>query len=278
MENEEILKKAYEKIKYSIDENGCWNVTGGTYRDKSGYHKIIYKDKDGKRKWISAHRLSYIVNVGEIPSDRIICHNCDNNDCINPECLYLGTNKTNTQDMLIRKRYSDWSDRNGKREKLTEDEVLQIYSSNKSSYELADMYNIASNHARRIRNGSRCQNITKHNSKENVEKRRADRELKTEKQRLRKEGEELYRMFGAKKSKMLRYADKMIKANKWTEKDALDYFETGKTPEQERNRIKRLKYPGLSSSQRTKMQWLNQDVRDRTIKSMRETWAGKRMT
>ncbi len=57
-----------------------------------------------KKKNDLAHRASYRIHKGEIPEGMLVCHTCDNKRCTNPEHLFLGTYKDNTQDMHKKKR------------------------------------------------------------------------------------------------------------------------------------------------------------------------------
>jgi HNH endonuclease len=64
----------------TVDDNGCW-VWGQRLND-DGYGVLRV---DGK-PW-RAHRLSYILHVGEIPLGMDLDHLCRNRACINPDHL-----------------------------------------------------------------------------------------------------------------------------------------------------------------------------------------------
>lgn len=84
--------------KVSIREpKECWPWIGK--RDKDGYGKIrnYYKE-------VRAHRLSYELNIGDIPTGKVVCHSCDNPRCVNPSHLWVGTIGDNNRDMYQKGR------------------------------------------------------------------------------------------------------------------------------------------------------------------------------
>jgi predicted XRE-type DNA-binding protein len=73
---------------------------------------------------MAAHRLSFLIHKGEIPEGQFVLHRCDNRCCVNPEHLWLGTMKDNSQDMVAKKRHL-FGERQGGH-KLTEKHVRII--------------------------------------------------------------------------------------------------------------------------------------------------------
>jgi hypothetical protein len=92
--------------------DGCWIWHRGI--DKQGYGTLKCWGKVSK-----AHRVSWELHNGPIPDDLFVCHKCDNPPCVNPEHLFLGTNKDNCDDR----------DRKGRvNTVLTAEQVLEIRS------------------------------------------------------------------------------------------------------------------------------------------------------
>lgn len=85
----------YNRFKpYNLDK--CWEVKvnkGQRYpvRSLNGRHLLL-------------HRVSYVIFNGDLPSGKIICHKCDNTNCVNPSHLFMGTQIDNVRDMILKGR------------------------------------------------------------------------------------------------------------------------------------------------------------------------------
>ena len=78
------------KSRSTLNENGCWIWNGS--KCGPGYGESW--DHLAKRK-IMAHRLSFMLSKGPIPSHLEIDHTCNVRPCVNPDHLQLLTHKEN---------------------------------------------------------------------------------------------------------------------------------------------------------------------------------------
>ena len=90
-----IARKQKYLLKVNKLGNGCWHF-GNTKNHRYGY--ISYK-----RQIFLAHRVFYAIYKSD-PKNFLVCHSCDYPPCVNPDHLFLGTYKENTNDMIKKGR------------------------------------------------------------------------------------------------------------------------------------------------------------------------------
>ncbi len=111
----------WDKVK-KLSENGCWIFTGCVSKDGYGCFHV------GQNKRAGAHRVSYELNVGEIPFGMNVCHKCDNPSCVNPNHLFIGTQQDNIKDMISKGRAKSPPIHMGRKRKIDKEQVAQILS------------------------------------------------------------------------------------------------------------------------------------------------------
>jgi hypothetical protein len=86
---------------YTPEPNsGCWLWLATAYPYPSGDRPYLVVD--GRR--VLANRFAYRTFKGPTGAAWVL-HTCHNSFCVNPDHLYLGTPKQNTQDMLLAGRH-----------------------------------------------------------------------------------------------------------------------------------------------------------------------------
>jgi len=132
----------------------CWLWTAA----KTPRYGSFYVD--GRNKL--AHRYSYEIHKGRIPKGLYVCHTCDNPSCVNPDHLFLGSAKDNTDDMMTKGRGMWPSGTRHHLSRLSDDDVTCIRSQKglQTQSRLAAKFGVDQSHISRIMHSQKRGRVT----------------------------------------------------------------------------------------------------------------------
>lgn len=131
-----LAERFWEKVEIGeIDE--CWEWQANKL--PKGYGTF----KDEMLKINLAHRMAYFLKNGDFDRNLVICHSCDNPPCVNPNHLFLGTQKDNLEDSVQKGRFPKGEKHHNS---LISDEkkeyILKMISEGKKLIEIANQLEI----------------------------------------------------------------------------------------------------------------------------------------
>lgn len=101
IDNDLFKAMLIDRFMSKVVKENCWTWVGTIMKHgrQSPYGMISIK-----RKMYLAHRVSYFLFNNINPKQNKVLHRCDNPRCVNPDHLFLGTQKDNVRDMMQKGR------------------------------------------------------------------------------------------------------------------------------------------------------------------------------
>ena len=131
-------------------ETPCWEWTGK--RIVAGYGQFFF---DGAHRF-ATHIVWRLIYGSDVPKGKHVLHRCDNPPCVNPEHLFLGDQKENMEDAVIKNRHSHKETHGMTKLSATDVEAIRAMGKEKKTYfEIALRFGISFQHVGQIINHKR---------------------------------------------------------------------------------------------------------------------------
>lgn len=159
------LRERFNQKWMPVTESGCWLWIAS--KNARGYGQIqVHKRRDPEKKRRGpelAHRLSWRLNRCEIPPETHVLHKCDTPACVNPDHLFLGTDKDNVADMIQKGRNNTTCQPKGEdhwKSKLSSETALEIFHSSDTQKAIAERFGVCKATVCHIKSGRLWSHLT----------------------------------------------------------------------------------------------------------------------
>ena len=125
-------ERFWSKVKIATPDE-CWEWQD--FCDKFGYGHFRTRVR-----MIRSHRYSLQLSVGRtLEPHEYACHKCNNTSCVNPNHLYVGSQKENMQDMSNARTVRGG---NNSRSKVTDLQVIRMQKLRQEGMKVVDISNL----------------------------------------------------------------------------------------------------------------------------------------
>ncbi len=150
-----LVERLQRRLKHD-PQTGCLEWMG--YRHPKGYGQIGRGSHEEGLVYthIAAWEIAHGVSV---PDGMFVCHHCNNPPCCNPEHLFIGSAKDNTDDMIQKMRHSYGERHATKLNDRDARAVRELVRRGFTQQEIADEYRIARSMVGHIAQGNRWKHL-----------------------------------------------------------------------------------------------------------------------
>ncbi len=131
---EKLLARFWAKIEMRGPDD-CWPWTAS--KNEEGYGTFF-----ACGLYMRASHMALLIDGRPRPGRLLALHSCDNPPCVNPNHLYWGTDKQNTEDKRARGRFNNAKGSRAGNAKLNEEKVKDILTNSLTLMECAEKYGV----------------------------------------------------------------------------------------------------------------------------------------